>query len=106
MSELILQIIVYSAGAVVMLSTIPQIYKIVKTKQAKGISVTSYILLSISQALWLIYGILKADNKLIITNSILLLLIIIILLLVIYYEKIYTPTRNLNTNNTILNHNY
>lgn len=44
-------------GVVSGLANLPQIWKIFKTKSAKDISVTSYIILTVGSVLWLLYGI-------------------------------------------------
>lgn len=82
-----IQVVGISAGIFLVVSILPQVYKILRTKQGKGISLIAYTISSISQMLWITYGILKDDLKIILTNSVTLVLTIIIMLLVVYYER-------------------
>lgn len=53
---------------------IPQVYKIYKEKNAKGVSLTMYLILFIGVLLWLVYGILIGSLSIIIANSVTALL--------------------------------
>jgi len=53
---------------------IPQVYKIYKEKNAKGVSLTMYLILIIGVLLWLVYGILIGSLSIIIANSVTALL--------------------------------
>lgn len=63
------------------IANIPQAYKIIKEKSSQGVSAKTYLVLLAGTSLWTVYGILKTDWPLIITNSISSLLSIIILIL-------------------------
>ena len=50
-------------------SMIPQLVKIIKCKQAEGISISTIAVLMAGLALWTVYGIQKHDIPIIATNS-------------------------------------
>lgn len=77
----------FVAGICVMTSVIPQILKVWRTKKVKDISLLTFSVLTFGVALWVVYGILKKDMPIIITNSISLLLNLIMVYFIIYYEK-------------------
>ncbi|KAF2518068.1 SemiSWEET family sugar transporter [Flavobacterium foetidum] len=82
-----LDIIGLFAGTCVTISTIPQILKVWKTKKVKEISLKMFSILTFGIAIWVVYGILKKDLPIIITNSVSLCLNIIMVYFIIYYEK-------------------
>jgi MtN3 and saliva related transmembrane protein len=75
------------AGICVTISVIPQILKVWKTKKVKQISLLTFSVLTFGIAIWVVYGILKNDLPIIITNSISLLLNLLMVYFIIYYEK-------------------
>lgn len=75
------------AGTCITISTIPQIVKVWKTKKVKDISLKTFSILTFGIAVWIIYGILKEDLAIIITNSVSLFLNLIMVYFIIYYEK-------------------
>ncbi|WP_347052054.1 SemiSWEET family sugar transporter [Flavobacterium olei] len=75
------------AGGCVTIATIPQILKVWKTKKVKEISLKMFSILTFGIAVWVVYGILKSDIILIITNSISLLLNLTMVYFILYYEK-------------------
>jgi MtN3 and saliva related transmembrane protein len=75
------------AGTCVTLSVIPQILKVWKTKKVKEISLLTFSILTFGIAVWVVYGFLKDDLPIIITNSISLLLNLTMVYFIIYYEK-------------------
>ncbi len=62
-------------------SFVPQVIKILKTKDTKGVSLVMYVIFTIGILLWLIYGLLLFDIPIIIANSVTLILASIILFL-------------------------
>ncbi|MNR54096.1 MtN3/saliva family protein [compost metagenome] len=66
---------------------IPQIWKVWKTKKVKDISLLTFSVLTFGVALWVLYGVLKNDLPIIVTNSISLSLNIVMVYFIIYYEK-------------------
>ena len=65
-----IQILGLVAGAVVVFAALPQILKIVRTKQTRDLSLPTYVLLNIGTILWIIYGILTRQTAIIIPNVI------------------------------------
>ena len=55
---------------------IPQVLTILKARDTKSISLLSYLLLSISAFLWLMYGYFTKQNAIFISNTIILSLIL------------------------------
>ena len=53
---------------------IPQVYKVIKTKSVKGLSLTTYLIFTSGVLFWLIYGLLKSSISMIIGNGITFLL--------------------------------
>ncbi|ABQ06371.1 SemiSWEET family sugar transporter [Flavobacterium johnsoniae] len=75
------------AGACITLSTVPQIVKVWKTKKVKDISLKTFSILTFGIIVWIIYGILKEDLPIIITNSVSLCLNLIMIYFIITYKK-------------------
>lgn len=75
------------AGICVTVSVIPQIVKVWRTKKVKAISLMTFSVLTFGIMVWIIYGILKNDLPIIITNSFSFLLNLIMIYFIIYYEK-------------------
>jgi MtN3 and saliva related transmembrane protein len=75
------------AGACITISVIPQLIKVWKTKKVKEISLKMFGILTFGIAIWIVYGILKNDLPIIITNCISLFLNLIMVYFIIYYEK-------------------
>ena len=75
------------AGACVTISVIPQIVKVWKTKKVKQISLLTFSILTFGIAIWVVYGVLKNDLPIIITNSVSLFLNLMMVYFIIYYEK-------------------
>ena len=72
-------IIGYSAAFLTTVSFLPQVIKIVRTKDTKSLSLGMYLLLTAGIVLWITYGILRNDYVLIIANIITILLTVIVL---------------------------
>ena len=53
---------------------IPQVYKVIKTKSVRGLSLTTYLIFTTGVLFWLIYGLLKSSISMIIGNGITFLL--------------------------------
>ncbi len=61
-------IIGYVAATVGALIFLPQVIKTVRTKDTKGLSLPTFILISINNSLWLTYGILTADSAIVLSQ--------------------------------------
>ncbi len=68
MPELSIDMLGYIAGTLTTICHLPQVIKIVRTKNVVGISLLTYLVLFTGIILWLIYGILIQNNPLIIFN--------------------------------------
>jgi MtN3 and saliva related transmembrane protein len=75
------------AGTCVTISVVPQILKVWKTKKVKQISLKTFGILTFGLLIWIIYGIIKNDLPIIITNSVSFCLNLIMVYFLIYYEK-------------------
>jgi len=76
------------AGICTAISMLPQLIKIIKTKQADDISYVMVAFLLTGVAAWIWYGILKKDYPIIVTNSFSFLVNLLVLIFsVVYKEK-------------------
>ena len=83
MARLILGIM---AGTLTTISFIPQVIKLYRTKDAKGLSIATFCLFSCGVFLWLVYGILIHEWPVILANGITLVLIFMIIIMRIRYR--------------------
>ena len=67
-------VIGYLAALCSMSSFTPQAWKIIKTRDTSGISAPMYAITVIGFALWLIFGVMKSEWPIIITNGVCLIL--------------------------------
>lgn len=75
------------AGIFTTLAALPQIYKAWKTKKVDDVSPKMFFVLTLGVFLWTIYGVMKADTPIIVTNGISTLLNSTMLFLIIKYKK-------------------
>jgi MtN3 and saliva related transmembrane protein len=75
------------AGIFTTISFFPQAYKTWRTRSAKDISLKMFMLLCSGVVLWLIYGILKSDIPIILTNTFTLILASSILIFKLKYPN-------------------
>jgi MtN3 and saliva related transmembrane protein len=68
-SEIQLQIIGFTGGGLIVISLIPQLITIIQNKSSKNISIPMYFLLLLAQILWILYGVLKNDLQVLLTNA-------------------------------------
>lgn len=83
--SLTINIIGNIAACLTTISFLPQVIRIIKTKQTSDISLTMYIIFCIGLLLWLVYGVVIQAQPLIFANSITLMLAVIILLFKLKY---------------------
>jgi len=79
------ELIGYAATALSIVSFLPQVVKSWKTKSTKDVSLPMYLIFTVSQALWLSYGILILSWPLIVANAIIFLLSLSVLILKLRY---------------------
>ncbi|HOY69974.1 MAG TPA: SemiSWEET transporter [Methylotenera sp.] len=68
-------------------SQIPQVIRTYKTRDVSGISLSTYVIITIGLLLWLTYGLMKNDLPLIVANSTMVLLTIAIAVMKVVFEK-------------------
>ncbi|MEE8328321.1 MAG: SemiSWEET transporter [Thermodesulfovibrionia bacterium] len=73
------------AGTCTTISFLPQVIKIIKTKETKDISISMYIILATGMLLWIIYGIFIEALPVILANTISFIFATIVLSLKIRY---------------------
>ncbi|NTW56218.1 MAG: SemiSWEET transporter [Chlorobiaceae bacterium] len=69
----------FAAGVITTVALLPQVIRILRTKQTRDISIAWVLAMTLGVALWLLYGIEKNDPAIIAANSITLMLFLIIL---------------------------
>ncbi|MFN3527587.1 MAG: SemiSWEET family sugar transporter [Candidatus Altarchaeaceae archaeon] len=75
------------AGIIVLTGFIPQIYKGYRTKKLDDLSYYMVGLLSFGMFLWVIYGVIRNDIAIILTNVIGVSLNLILIFMKFYYSK-------------------
>ncbi|MDQ8005404.1 MAG: SemiSWEET transporter [Pedobacter sp.] len=75
------------AGCLTAISAIPQIIKVLQTKEVKHISPVMFMILAIGNATWCWYGSLLKDWPIIITNAFSFTMALTMLLLKLIYNK-------------------
>lgn len=55
-------------------SFVPQVWRTWKTRDVSGISLATYLVITIGLALWLVYGFVRGDLPLIVANSVMVVL--------------------------------
>lgn len=84
--DLALNMIGYIAAGLITICLVPQLIKIINTKNVKDISWLTYTLLLIAEVLWLVYGILLVDVRIIVANAVSATCSTTILILYIIYK--------------------
>ncbi len=74
------------AGALTTIAFLPQVIKTWKSKSARDISLSMFLLFCAGLTLWLLYGILKNDLPIILANSLTLILAVSIVYFKIRYK--------------------
>ena len=81
------EIIGLTAGFLTSISAFPQLVKIVKEKKAEDVSKLMFWALVLGVGLWAVYGFMKNDLPIIITNIVSLVLNFIVLILRYKYSR-------------------
>lgn len=84
----IYQIIDYAAGMLIIINTVPQLLKMLKTKEVDDVSLGMFFLIISSQILWLIYGFHLNNMPLILTNGLGAILVTFNISLIFKYRKV------------------
>jgi MtN3 and saliva related transmembrane protein len=75
------------AGIFTASSLLPQVIKTLKEKKAEEVSIVMLLVLQAGIILWIIYGVMRSDMPIIITNAFSLLINIVMVVLRIKYRK-------------------
>ncbi len=76
-----------TASAFTTSSQIPQVIRTYKTRDVSGISLSTYVIITLGLLLWLTYGVIKQDIPLIVANSTMVLLTFAITIMKVLFEK-------------------
>lgn len=68
-------------------SFVPQVWRTWKSRDVSGISLPTYLIITIGLALWLVYGVLKDDLPLIVANAAMVLLTGAITVMKLRFER-------------------
>jgi MtN3 and saliva related transmembrane protein len=68
-------------------SALPQLYKIIKSKSAKDVSISMFVILATGNILWFIYALLIGSMPLLIANVILFTISVTIIYFSLKYSK-------------------
>ena len=60
----------YLAAALTTVSAVPQLMHTIRTRDARGISIRSWLTLALGVALWLVYGVSVGSGPLIYANAV------------------------------------
>ena len=82
------EILGYAAALMTTISNIPQVIKIIKTRETKDVSTRTYLFLLTGLVLWVVYGILREDWPLIAANGISALICAMVLFLKLTTRKV------------------
>jgi MtN3 and saliva related transmembrane protein len=67
------------SGFISSVTFLPQVIKIYQTKSAKDLSYGTLFFLVLGVSMWLVYGLLKTDYPIIVTNAIVLSMVFVML---------------------------
>jgi len=79
-------IIGYIAGVLIVSCQIPQVVYLIKTKRSRDVSITMFIIMFVAEILWVIYGVLSNDLRIIVTNVLSIIITIMMIILCILYR--------------------
>lgn len=86
MEKIHIGIIGLIAGGCTTVSFVPQLLKILRTKHARDISLSMYIVLTTGILLWIIYGLLIEELPIILSNAVAFVLCLIIVILKLMFS--------------------
>ncbi len=81
MTNTVVSVIGIVAAFFTTIAQLPQVVKVLRTKQTRDISLWMYIIINIGVVLWLIYGLFIMDFPLIAANSFTFVLTMIVLIM-------------------------
>lgn len=77
----------YAAGAITTLTFLPQVIKTFREKSARDVSLNMFLIAAVNEVMWIVYGVLKNDMVIILTNVVVLLMSLIMIFFKIKYGK-------------------
>lgn len=89
--NLVTEIVGFSAGTLTTLCWTPQAVKILRSRDAKSISLVTQIAFVVGCSLWLVYGILMQSISIVVFNVITILLNLLIIGLKLRYDPPSLP---------------
>lgn len=75
----------YSAGAITTLTFLPQVVKTYRERSAKDVSLMMFVIAAVNEVMWIVYGALKKDMVIMLTNAVVLALSLTMILLKLKY---------------------
>lgn len=81
-----IQLLGLAAGALTTSSLVPQVLKSIKSRSTKDVSLGMFVLISIGNFLWFIYGLIKADIPVIAANIVTFILAVSLIVLKLKYR--------------------
>lgn len=75
------------AGILTSSSMVPQVVKTIKEKKAEEVSLTMLVVLMLGVATWVVYGVIREDMPIIVTNSFSLLVNMTMIILRLKYNR-------------------
>jgi MtN3 and saliva related transmembrane protein len=82
-----LDLLGFIATAFTTSSFVPQVWRTWKTRDVSGISLPTYVIITMGLAIWLVYGLLKEDLPLIVANAVMVVLTGAITVMKIRFER-------------------
>jgi MtN3 and saliva related transmembrane protein len=64
----------YSAGFITTLTFLPQVIKTYRERSARDISLNMFLIAAINEIMWIVYGALKQDMVIVLTNVVVLIM--------------------------------
>ncbi len=77
----------YSAGFITTLTFLPQVLKTYKEKSARDISLNMFLIAATNEIMWVVYGFLKNDMVIVLTNAVVLVLSLTMIVFKLKYSK-------------------
>ncbi|MGO4911155.1 SemiSWEET family sugar transporter [Leeuwenhoekiella sp. W20_SRS_FM14] len=87
MESILITVLGIIAGVFTTIAVLPQVFKVIKTKSAEDISIWMFVCLLIGVGSWTLYGIVKEDWPIIITNGLSVLFNGIMVFIKLKYSK-------------------
>lgn len=81
----VLDYFVYVVGILMPLLTIPQVLRVWVTKETAGISLITWVVYLLGSLVWLVYGCVHYDKKIIVCNALFVLVNLLVVIGVIIY---------------------